>query len=403
MELHASILRPEAGDGHGVLRVAVEATALLGVRTGVGRFCELALGALADRPALEVSAFAVSWRRRQGLVSVVPAGVAVRQRAMPARPLLHSWARRPWPPVEWFVGPADVVHGTNFVVPPARGAARVVTVHDLTTVRYPELCDEATLAFPALVRRAIAEGAWVHTPSQAVADEVVAELGADPRRVHAVHHGLPPAVPPVGGPLAAVLQLPEGTARYVLSVGTVEPRKDLPGLVRAFDELAGAHPDLALVLAGPDGWGAGALHQALDGARHARRVVRTGFLAEEALSRVRAEAAVLAYPSRYEGFGFPPLEAMAAGVPVVATAVGALPEVLGDGAVLVAGGDSDALVAALDRVVRGDGVEDLVERGRRRAATFTWPACAAGLHALYTHAVDDMAAGSRVRLGRHRG
>lgn len=393
---------PEAtasGPGDGApgarLRVAVEATALLGTPTGVGRFCQLVLPALARRPELAVSAFAVSWRRRGWLDRHLPGGVTARQRAMPARPLQRMWARGPWPPVEWFVGGTDVVHGTNFVVPPARRAARVVTVHDLTTVRFPELCDRSTLAFPALVRRAISEGAWVHTPSQAVADEVVDLLGADPARVRAVHHGLPPAVEPSPGPLSRVLPLPEGADRYVLAVGTVEPRKDVPGLVRAFDRLAGDRPDLALVIAGPDGWGAGELADALTASRYRSRVVRTGWLDEPDLARVRAGATVLAYPSRYEGFGFPPLEAMAAGVPVVATAVPAVEEVVGDGALLVPPGDVEALAGALASVVDGDGPADLVERGRRRAAGFTWDACAAGLSDLYRAARSDRTGGRR--------
>ncbi len=171
--------------------MAIDATPLLGTRTGVGRFCEGALGALATEPGLEVEAFAVTWRRRRRLPPLVPARVDVHQRAMPARPLHLAWAHLGGPVVEWFVGPADVVHGTNFVVPPTRRAARVVTVHDLTTVRFPELCDRSTLGFPRMVRRAVADGAWVHTPSRFVADEVVAELGVDPARVRVVYHGVP--------------------------------------------------------------------------------------------------------------------------------------------------------------------------------------------------------------------
>ncbi len=208
-----------------------------------------------------MEAFAVTWRRRGRLPGVVPDGVRVHQRPMPARPLHLAWAHLPGPALEWFVGPADVVHGTNFVVPPCRRAAPVVTVHDLTSLRYPELSDPSTLGFPRMVRRAVVRGAWVHTPSQFVADEVVAELGADPRRVRAVHHGvdgapdLPGSGPPPG--------LPAGARRYVLAVGTVEPRKDYPGLVRAFAAVAPSHPDVALVIAGADGWGAEAFHRAL--------------------------------------------------------------------------------------------------------------------------------------------
>ncbi len=387
------------------LTVAVEATALLGVQTGVGRFCGAALGALAGRRDVAVRAFAVSWRRRHHLRPVLPAGVEARQRAMPARPLLAAWRRGLDLPVEWWVGRCDVVHGTNFVVPPARRAARVVTVHDLTTVRYPELCDGPTRQFPDLVRRALAEGAWVHTPSVAVADEVVADLGADPARVRAVHHGLPPLAAPAPGSIAQHLPLPEGTHRYILSVGTVEPRKDHPLLVAAFDELAARFDDLALVLVGPDGWGASALDEALARCRARHRVVRTGYLPDPVLARAMAEATALAYPSRYEGFGFPPLEAMARGVPVVATAVGALPEVLADGAALVPPSDQSSLTAALAAVVEGRDpaggpVSALVERGRRRAASFSWDACADGLVGLYRLAAADRRAGRTARRRR---
>ncbi len=187
------------------LSVGFDATPLLGCPTGVGVFCAGALGGLARRDDIEVSAFAVSWRRRAGIAGRVPAGVRTTQRPMPARPLHAAWGRIPGPPLEWFTGPLDVVHGSNFVVPPTHRAARVVTVHDLTVSLYPELCDTPTLAFPRLIRRAVADGAWVHTPSEFVAAEVVAELGVDPARVRAVHHGVPvtspgcPQVPVVPG------------------------------------------------------------------------------------------------------------------------------------------------------------------------------------------------------------
>lgn len=389
---------PQAEGGRpaaGVLQVALDATPLLGHPTGVGAFTAGALGGLARRPDLAVGAFAVSWRRRHELDGHLPAGVARVGRPMPARPLHQAW-RRGWvPPIEWFTGPLDVVHGTNFVVPPSQRAARVVTVHDLTTVRYPELCDDSTRAFPALVRRAMASGAWVHTPSAFVAGEVVEVLGADPDRVRAVHSGIPtrpagapaPAAddgppPPVPGGL-----LPAGTGRYVVAVGTAEPRKDLPGLVAAFDRLAAERPDVALVLVGPPGWGSAALEAAVGRAGARDRVVRTGWLDDATRRAVVAGAAVLAYPSRYEGFGFPPLEAMEAGVAVVATAAGALPEVLGDAAALVPVGDPDALADALAGVLDDpDRRRDLVARGHRRAAAYSWDRCAGGLAALYAEA-----------------
>jgi glycosyltransferase involved in cell wall biosynthesis len=117
------------------------------------------------------------------------------------------------------------------------------------------------------------------------------------------------------------------------------------------------------------------------------RVVRLGYVSQARRSRLLREATVFAYPSLYEGFGFPPLEAMVAGVPVVATTAGALPEVIGDGAELVAPGDADALAAAIDRLLVDDGARaDLLARGRHRVEEFSWEECAAGLAALYRDA-----------------
>lgn len=346
------------------ISVAVDATPLLRTPTGVGAFVAGAVDALAARGDLVLHTYELSFRSR-GWRGVLP-----------ARVLLRSWERVDYPPAEWWTGAVDVVHGTNFVVPPTRSAGRVVTVHDLTPVRFPELASPTTRRFPALVRRAVQRGALVHTPSSFVATEVVDLLGADPDRVVAVHHGVPP-VAPAATP-------PDVPRPYVLALGTVEPRKDLPSLVRAFDALAAVHRDLHLVVAGPDGWGADALAAAVDGAHHRARIHRLPWVDDAERAALLRHAAAFAYPSRYEGFGFPPLEAMAVDVPVVTTTAGALPEVVGDGAVLVPPGDVDALADGLARVLTDDDVRTaVVARGRRRVEAFSWDRCAAGLADLY--------------------
>jgi glycosyltransferase involved in cell wall biosynthesis len=372
--------------GEGRLGVALDATPLIGRRTGVGEFCRGVFTALGERTDVAASAFAVSWRRRGRIDEALPDGVPSAQRAMPARPLHWAWGRSGWPPPEWFVGSTDVVHGTNFVVPPTRRAARVVTVHDMTAVRFPEMCDAPTLRYPELIKRALASGAFVHTPSHFVAAEVVEAFGADPERVRAVHSGVPRRAG--GVERSTGLALPPGTERYVVSMATAEPRKDLPGLVAAFDELAGDRPDVALVLGGPQGWGEAELVAALTRAHFAHRIVRLGWVGDAAVSSLIAGARVLAYPSIYEGFGFPPLEAMAMGVPVVSTRAGAIPEVLGDAAALVPVRDHLALAAALAEVLDSDvRARELAEAGRRRAAEFSWDACVDGLVAVYRDAV----------------
>jgi glycosyltransferase involved in cell wall biosynthesis len=368
------------------LSVALDATPLLGHPTGVGVFTRGALGALAARPDLSVHAFAVSWRRRQGIDQQLPASVVSRQRPMPARPLHAAWRHVDLPAIEWFIGPVDVVHGTNFVVPPTRRAGAVVSVHDLTPVHYPELCNQATLAYPGLIARALRRGAWIHADSAFVAAEAVEAFSLDPARVRVVYPGLPEVPSADADALAALTRrwpTLEGR-RIILAVGTAEPRKDLPGLVRAFDQMAAEAKDLVLVLAGPPGWGEEALADAVDSARAGDRIVRTGWVDDPTLGALLASASVLAFPSRYEGFGFPPLQAMAAGVPVVATRAGSLPEVLGQAALLVDVGDGDALADALGRALDDTDVRRrLIEAGPLQAARYRWDDCAEGLHALY--------------------
>jgi glycosyltransferase involved in cell wall biosynthesis len=368
------------------LRAALDATSLYDVRTGIGRFVEELAARLAAHPEVDLVGYAVTWRGHGDLAGLLPPGArAASGRPMAATPLRKLWRRFDGPRIERWTGPVDVVHGPNYVVPPAR-AARVVSIHDLTFLHHPEFCTRHVLEYPGLLRRALRTGAWVHTTSDFVRDEVVDLLGADPDRVVTVPLGVTPgpaAAPQRGGVLA-------GGPRYVLALGTVEPRKNLPGLVAAFDELATADADVRLVLAGADGWGGDQLAAALDRAHHRDRVVRLGYVSEEDRAALLAGASVVAVPSFYEGFGLTAAEAMLAGAPVVASDAGSHREVIGDAGLLVPAGDDAALGAALARVLDDEGMAaDLRDRGPQRASTLTWDRTAEGLVDLYRRAVAD--------------
>jgi glycosyltransferase involved in cell wall biosynthesis len=369
-----------------VLRVAIDLTSLLTPQTGVGVFAAETTRRLATpRHDLALTAFAVTWRGRGGLAEAVPAGVTVVDRPMAARPLRALWTRIDHPRVDLWIGRHDVVWSPNYVVPPTAAVA-VTSVLDLTTVHFPQFANADTLAYPRLVQRAIDRGAWVHAPSSFVRAELIDHFEVDPDRVVTVPLGVRPVAP--GDASAGRAQA--GGDRYVLAIGTIEPRKDLPTLVRAFDQLGDEDTEIRLVLAGPDGWGAEALARALDRSRHRDRIVRLGWVADGDREALLRGASAYAFPSVYEGFGLPPLEAMSAGVPVVTTATGSLPEIAGPGADLVPVGDADALAGALARVLTDDDHRaDLVARGRQVAARYTWEATADGLAALFHRAVQE--------------
>jgi glycosyltransferase involved in cell wall biosynthesis len=307
---------------------------------------------------------------------------------MPARLARQLWLRMDHPDVRWLAGKVDVVHGPNYVVPPGGPAAEVVTVSDLSAIHFPEMCSPDVLEWPLLLRRALRRGAWVHTISHAVADEVRSLHPEAADRVVAVPLAVdrpPPPLPATSGRRGRYLA---GGDRYVLSLGTAEPRKDLPGLVRAFDAVAARDGEVRLVLAGPDGIGTEALDEAIARSPHRGRIVRVGWVDDEARLALLRGARAVAYPSRYEGFGLVPLEAIAAGTPVVATATGAIPEVLGDGGLLVPPGDVDALAGAIHRVLTDEQVvSSLLRRGSARVDAYSWSETVGGIVDLYRTAL----------------
>ena len=248
------------------------------------------------------------------------------------------------------------------------------------------------------MRKAVRRGAWVHTDSQFVAQELMDTVGVPAERVRTVYLGTSAAPDALmaaqtgqGAP-----HLPDWVEHYVLALGTVEPRKDLPALVGAFGHFAAARPGLALVIAGADGLGTAALQDAVAACPARERVLRLGWVSEGARGRLLAGAAVYAYPSRYEGFGLAPLQAMAAGTPVVATRAGRLGEVLGEAAWLVEVGDQDALAQALETLVDDQKVRQAFSaKGLERAGRFSWDACAAGLASLYHEAAGGTPGATR--------
>jgi len=356
----------------GPIRVAFDTGPLHGPLTGIGNAVQAMADALSLQPDVVIEPYVVSFRAQ-------PAP-GVRRLPLPAALALRSWAHTRHPAADRWLDGAALVHGTNYVVPPSRLPA-VVSVYDCWSLRHPERAQPAVRLAGRVLRSAVRRGALVHVCSTATAD-AVRELFPT-ARIATVPLGALEVPSPATAPLPAL-----AGRQFVLAVGTIERRKGLPALVRAFGALP--HRDLVLVLAGAPGDDSEAVRDAIDavGPGFSNRVMLTGRVDDPTRSWLLRNATALAYPSLDEGFGFPLLDAMQVGTPVVATRAGSIPEVAGDAAELVPVGDTDALAAALQRVVDDSTVRQrLVTAGGLRWQRFNWDTCASGMVDLYRRAV----------------
>lgn len=364
--------------------------------TGVGYAALHQVRALLARRSEEVRLFAV---RARGGPRTVPEDLlraASRVTILPrARRLkLLLWSRLEWPPLEWFCGPTDIAHELFHQVPAARRAARVATVHDLSVFRHPETHTPETVRIhTALLRHCATRADAIVAVSDSCRRDLIELLDAAPEKVHVVPNGVcleefedELDTTALDG-LKERLGIPR---RYLIHLGTVEPRKNLPRLLRAYSRLCERVADCpGLVLVGKIGWKADPVISALGDPRLRDRVVHVGYLPRrEALLLLRG-ASACAYPSLYEGFGLPVLEAMAARTPVITSNVSALPDVTGDTALLVDPHDEEALTHAMVELIeRPEEARRRAEAARERAQRFTWSASADALVRAYRHIVE---------------
>lgn len=362
------------------LRVAYDVGPLAGPRTGVGHAVAAMRDSLVAVDDLELIEYIVSFRTRP------PAGS--RRLHLPAVVAHRLWAMADRPRLDRYIGRPDVVHGANYVVPPCR-APQVVSVYDCWFLRHPALASGAVHQAGRVLRRAIRRGATVHASSDSTAAEI-ADLfpGAHVAMIPLAALPIPDASPEP--PIPTLVGRP-----FIAAVGTLERRKNLPVLVEAFGLLAAEHDEILLVLAGADGDDRPAINAAIDGLdpAAAKRVVMTGRIDEPARSWLLRHATVLAYPSLDEGFGFPLLDAMQVGVPIVASNRGSIPEVCGPAGLLCEADDAVAFAgnlttAAFDASVRAR----LLAASTAQLATFSWQRCASELVALYRRLAGASAA-----------
>ena len=355
------------------MRIVVDVSPLARARTGIGNYLRGMLAGVAEAGANEheLVAFGPSGPRGRRRIGEALAGLPVELRLPPLPHVARTaWSRAGRVPIERVVGALDVFHFSDWMYPPQRGGVRATTVHDLVPLRFPEWVQPETLRMHGRKYEHAARTCdRVFVNSRFTAGEVVELLGVPEERVVVAYPGIDPRFHAEG--VSADLGGP-----YVLTVSTLEPRKNLPALVEAFTLLRQRRPELTLAIAGLEGWEEKPLA--------AEGVSLLGFVSDDELARLYRGALAFAYPSRFEGFGIPVVEALASGVPAVVSSHPSLDEASGDATLRADPDDPEAFAGALEEALaapRGTGVE--------HASRFTWRACGEAVLAGYESALRD--------------
>ena len=377
------------------MRIALDSTPALVQRAGVGRYARGLLHGLAL--SLSPDDHLILWhgcglQPVEHLPSLQGSTVHWVAVPIPARVLPWLWYRASFPlRLEQVLGPIDVNHGLDFVVAPSR-APSVVTIHDLSFLVVPQYAHPQLRAYLAsAVPRTLQRVAAVIAVSEQVRREIAAFYSIPDDRIVAIPHGVEPRFrPPSAAAIAATLSRHGIAPPYFLAVGTIEPRKNHQTLLAAFAAVAAVDPAVQLVVVGRPGWLCRGIVQQLQVWERRGRLKWLHTLADDDLPALYAGCVALVYPSWYEGFGFPVLEAMACGAPVIASDLPVLRDVAGEAAMYVPAGDAEALGAAMQRLLTDQSLrEQLRTAGLIRAQQFTWEASAARHLAVY-RAVAEM-------------
>lgn len=356
---------------------------------GIGRLTRELIGALARYPGHHAYRLFVSGAHRSQLPPTPGRQFSWHPTTLTPKMLARVWHRAHLPlPVEVFTGRVDLFHATDFTLPPTLAATKtLLTVHDLSFVRVPATASPPLKRYlDAVVPRSVRQAHHVLADSEATKDDLIDLYAVAPDKITVLLSGVDEHFQPITDTAkrAAIrAKYGIGDKPYIFAIGTVQPRKNYARLIEALAEIRNLH-DVSLVIAGGKGWLEDTMYHTLDRLHMRDHVRLIGFADDDDLPALYSDALCLAFPSLYEGFGLPILEAMACGTPVLTSNVSSMPEAAGNAALLVDPYDTGALTDALISLISGESLRaNLVERGFAQAKCFTWDKSAAQLREVY--------------------
>ena len=372
------------------MRIGIDYTAAAKQRAGIGRITRELVRALAEID--RKNEYLLIHTRGTEIGEGFPPNFSAFTLPFDERMATLLWQRLSLPmPIDFLTGQLALFHSPDFVLPPLRRGKSLVTIHDLTFLIHPECADPRLVKYlGSRVPRAIERASMVLADSECTKKDLVRLLGAPVEKIEVVYGGVSPVFSSVTDEsLLYQIQKKYGIDRpFILSVGRLEPRKNLGRLIDAY-RLLRQETNLPhrLLLAGEEGWLYDSLFVQVEKLELKSDVIFLGFVPDEELPALFSLADVFAFPSLYEGFGLPPLEAMACGAPVVASDTSCLPEVLSEAALFVDPTDVRALAETLHRVLIDEELrQEMSKRGLGRAAQFSWSASAQKLLSVYERA-----------------
>jgi glycosyltransferase involved in cell wall biosynthesis len=373
------------------VRVGIDISCLLArPLTGVGYATLHLLNALAPLKQLEIRLFASSVRVDPAALDFLQAKFPLRMKRWPTRLKNHMWARLEWPPIERWLGPIDVAHGTFHLLPATRSARRMVTVHDLYGLRHPEMASSKTAPrqHRLMLNHAARRADMLLAVSEHTRRECISMLGAPEEKCKVVHWGVDHREFAGDLDVAALDAIKNRlgvSGDYLIYLGTVEPRKNLPRLIQAYAQVRARRADCpALVLAGGLGWQYEDVFRTIAALNLEAVVVHAGYLSRREAMLLLRGARGSVYMSLYEGFGLPVLESMSAGVPVAASDSSAIPEVLGNTGLKADPINIESIAAAVEQLVYDEtGARARAAAALERARQFTWEKTAQNVAELY--------------------